>query len=278
MTQSSADERGVALVTGASSGIGAALALAFARNGHTPILLGRSERRLAAVARRISAETGCQPHVLPMDLAAPGAAKELCESLAKAGLRPRYVVNNAGAGSFGRADKLGIEQQCALIDLNCRVLTEVTLRLLPGAIEQRGGILNVGSVGGFFPGPGMAVYFATKAYVQSFTQALRDEFRASPLHVTALCPGPVPTRFQANAGMVAARIPPILHRDVDQVALAGYDGLMRNRAVVVPGIFNLLMVLVGLIYQRIAVPLVRRFHFGGSRRSAVERRKNLREA
>jgi short-subunit dehydrogenase len=267
------DEHGAVLITGASSGIGEALALVFARNGHRVILHGRSKSRLEAVARTIADETGCEPHVVPIDLAASGGASALVDWLRSAQLAPRYIVNNAGAGLFGRADKLDIDQQCALIDLNCRSLTEVTLRLLPGVVEQRGGILNVGSLGGFFPGPGMAVYFATKAYVQSFTQGLREEFRDRPLHVTALCPGPVPTRFQANSGMIAARMPRLLRMDVDRVAFCGYLGLMSNRAVVVPGVFNLLMALgSGLLFHRASVPLVRRFHLGRSSRTAAARR------
>jgi uncharacterized protein len=273
MSGARVDKHGAVLITGASSGIGEALALVFARNGHQVVLHGRSKSRLEAVAGTIAAETGCAPHILPIDLAAGGGVSALVDGLRGAQLTPRYIVNNAGAGLFGRADKLDIDQQCALIDLNCRSLTEVTLRLLPGAVEQRGGVLNVGSIGGFFPGPGMAVYFATKAYVQSFSQALREEFRDRPLHVTALCPGPVPTRFQANSGMIAARLPRLLRMDVDQVALCGYAGLMRNRAVVVPGVFNLLMALgSGLIFHRASVPWVRKFHFGRSPRPAVARR------
>ncbi|MBV8840210.1 MAG: SDR family oxidoreductase [Alphaproteobacteria bacterium] len=273
MSGARAHEQGAVLITGASSGIGEALAQVFARNGHRVILHGRSKSRLEAVACTIAHETGCAPCVLPIDLAADRGASALIEALRSAQLTPRYIVNNAGAGLFGRADKLDIDQQCALIELNCRSLTEVTLRLLPGAVAQRGGILNVGSLGGFFPGPGMAVYFATKAYVQSFTQGLREEFRDRPLHVTALCPGPVPTRFQANSGMVAARLPRLLRVDADRVALCGYAGLMRNRAVVVPGLFNLVMALgSGLIFHRASVPFVRKFHLGRSSRTARTRR------
>ena len=255
------NQYGDALITGASSGIGAALAEEFARRGHRVILVSRREDRLETVADRIESETGRRPIVLPVDLAKPGAGKEVAAALSERQLKPAYIVNSAGFGLLGLAGKLDIEDQLAAIDVNCRALVEVTLSLLPMTIEQRGGIINVGSVGGFFPGPGMAVYFATKAFVQSFSQALREEYRERGLRVLALCPGPVPTGFQARAGMVSPKIPRLLRREVDEVAVAGYDGLMRNRAVVVPGFLNLLMVAAGgLIFHRSFASWVRGFH------------------
>ena len=196
MTQAFVIEKGLTLITGASSGIGEALARVFAANGHEFILAGRSHERLATLADEIERQTGRRPAIIAQDLSAKGAGIALAGNLAQMSLTPRFIVNSAGSGLFGRADRLSIEAQTALIEINCGALTEVTLALLPGAIAQRGGVLNVGSVGGFFPGPGMAVYFATKAYVQSFSQGLRAEYNGTGLRICALCPGPVTTRFQ----------------------------------------------------------------------------------
>ncbi|MGE0563620.1 MAG: SDR family NAD(P)-dependent oxidoreductase [Pseudolabrys sp.] len=275
MTEPEDRDRGLALVTGASSGIGEALARVFAERGHALILTGRSQSRLDRIADEIAAEHGERPHVLVHDLAAPGAARVLADDIAARGLKPRYLVNSAGLGLFGRAERLGPEDQAMLIDLNCRALTELTLVLLPDAIEQRGGVLNVGSVGGFFPGPGMAVYFATKAYVQSFSQGLRAEYCDGRLNVTALCPGPVVTRFQGRARMVSPKVPAVLDHDLRGIARAGYRGLMRNRAVVTPGFVNALMVwLSGLIFHRACIPFVRAFHFRRNERERAARSAN----
>jgi hypothetical protein len=266
MNATSGHDAGLTLITGASSGIGEALARVFARRGHRLILTGRSHSRLTALAEEIAAKTGQTSLVIAADLGRKNAGRNLADQLSHRKLKPRYIVNSAGNGLFGRTDRLTIDEQIALIEVNCSALTEITLALLPGVIALRGGVLNVGSVGGFIPGPGMAVYFATKAYVQSFSQGLRSEYNDGRVHVTALCPGPVATRFQARAGMIAPVIPRLLDINIDTIAQAGYRGLMRNRAVVVPGFFNALMVWSGgLMFHRICAPFVRRYHFGRTR-------------
>lgn len=256
------EKHGVALVTGASSGIGAELAIEFARHGHPVVLAGRDAARLSAVAGRIKRETGRDSETLVADLASAGGVDRIVSALKERDIEPAFIVNAAGFGRFGLAGKLDAAEQVAIVNVNCAALTELTVRLLPGALAQRGGILNVGSVGGFFPGPGMSAYFASKAYVHSFSQALRSEYLGHGLRVSALCPGPVPTGFQARAGMVAPRLPRLLGRDARSVAVAGYRGLMRNRAVVVPGPFlNFLMVAAGgLIFHRAFAPFVRWYH------------------
>jgi uncharacterized protein len=262
---------GAALVTGASSGIGAELALVFARHGHDVVLLGRDQPRLVELAGQIERETGQAADILVHDLMSDDAVQDITATLAQKQITPAYIVNAAGFGLFGMAGKLNVPEQLAIIDVNCRALTELTLRLLPHAIEQGGGVLNVSSVGGFLPGPGMAVYFASKAYVQSFTQALRSEYRERGLRISVLCPGPVATRFQARAGMLAPRLPRILRRDAADVALAGYNGLMRDRAIIVPGFFNLLVAVAnGMMFNRLCAPLVRRFHLKRSDRPRPE--------
>jgi uncharacterized protein len=145
------------------------------------------------------------------------------------------VVNNAGFGLLGAAHKLDRGQQLAMIDLNVRALTDLSLAFIDILERRKGGILNVASLAGFFPGPGMAVYYATKAYVLSFSEALHYELAERGVRVTVLCPGPVPTEFQARAGMSGDKLPPVITRSAEQVAKAGYRGLAEGRRVVIPG-------------------------------------------
>jgi short-subunit dehydrogenase len=263
-------DRGIALVTGASSGIGAELAVVFAHHGHRVVLAGRDAARLSDVALRIERQTGRRSETIVADLAVAGGVDQIVAALAERKIEPAYIVNAAGFGRYGMAAKLGAAEQVAIVNVNCGALTDLTIRLLPGALKQRGGVLNVGSVGGFFPGPGMSVYFASKAFVHSFSQALRSEYLGQGLRVSALCPGPVPTGFQARAGMVSPRLPRLLGHDAQSVALAGYRGLMRNRAVVVPGpFFNLLMATAGgLMFHRAFAPFVRWYHLTHRNRKA----------
>lgn len=231
----------VALVTGASSGIGAELAALFARDGHTVALVARSRTGLEAVATRIETETGRRPHVFPTDLVQPDASDGLAAALTEAGLEPAFVVNCAGVGLVGPATQLSRQEQLGMIDLNNRALTDLSLRWVDSLAAHGGGLLNVASVAGFLPGPGMAVYYATKAYVLSFTQALHQELRARGVRVTVLCPGPVPTKFQARAGLNEPPVASLFEHSVRHVARSGYDGLLAGRRIVVPGPTNKLL-------------------------------------
>jgi uncharacterized protein len=230
--------RAVTLITGASAGIGAALAHEFAAHGHEVVLIARREQALAALADAIAAKGAPRPIVLCQDVARPGAAQAIAEALAQRGLEPDVVVNNAGFGLLGSADKLDRTEQLAMIDLNVRALTDLSLAFIDSLKRRRGGILNVASVAGFMPGPGMAVYYATKAYVLSFTEALHHELKGAGVRVTALCPGPVPTEFQARAGIVGDLFSPLLKRSAQRVARDGYRALEEGRRVVVPGSAN----------------------------------------
>jgi short-subunit dehydrogenase len=230
--------RTVTLITGASSGIGAALAREFAAHGHELVLVARREQSLLALADAIAAKGAPRPTVLRGDLARPDASREIAEALAERGLEPDVVVNNAGFGLVGTADKLDRGEQLAMIDLNVRALTDFSLTFVDSLKRHRGGILNVASVAAFMPGPGMAIYYATKAYVLSFSEALHEELKPAGVRVTALCPGPVPTEFQARAGLSAAAFSPLLTRSAERVARAGYRGLKDGRRVVVPGSAN----------------------------------------
>jgi len=244
--------RPVALITGASAGIGEALARVFARNGHALMIVARRANRLEALADEIAGRGYRRPVVLPLDLEARDAVRRIGDTLAAQGLEPEIVVNNAGFGLIGEAATLSRAEQLAMIDLNVRALTELSLAFVDSLERRKGGILNVASVAGFLPGPGMAVYYATKAYVVSFSQALHHELKPRGVRVTALCPGPVPTEFQARAGMSGPTFSPVLLRSAEQVAQDGYRGLRANRLLVVPGWSNkLVTTLVPLLPRRL---------------------------
>ncbi|HXW25402.1 MAG TPA: SDR family oxidoreductase [Xanthobacteraceae bacterium] len=230
--------RPVTLITGASAGIGAALARVFAARGHDIALVARRKAKLDVLAEAIASAGGTRPHVLAFDLAASEAAEHLAKELLARELQPEIVVNNAGFGLAGDAAALDRNEQLAMIDLNVRVVTDLSLRFLDALVRRRGALLNVASVAGFMPAPGMAVYHATKAYVLSFTEALHGELAGKGVRVTALCPGPVATEFQARAGIGKDYFPRVLSRTSRRVAEEGYDGLMRGRRLVVPGFAN----------------------------------------
>ena len=234
----SQQKRPVTLITGASAGIGAALAHEFAAHGHELVLVARREQALDALADAIAGKGAARPTVLPADLRRDDAAQAIAAGLERRGVEPDVVVNNAGFGLVGMADTLDRAEQLAMIDVNVRVLTELSLAFIDSLERRRGGILNVASIAAFMPGPGMAVYYASKAYVLSFSEALHRELKPKGVRVTALCPGPVPTEFQARAGMSDEALPGFLTRSAEQVASDGYRGLMHGRRVVIPGAAN----------------------------------------
>jgi uncharacterized protein len=233
--------RPIALITGASSGIGAALARVFAAHGHEVAMVARSEPQLTALANEIGGRGHTRPHVLAIDLARLDASARLGHELISRGLEPAFVVNNAGFGLAGSADEVDRAEQLAMIDLNVRTLTDMSLRWVESLQRHRGGLMNVASVAGFLSGPGMAVYYASKAYVLSFTEALHCELGPKGVRVTALCPGPVATGFQARAGLASGRESTWLDQPAERVAREGYDGLMAGRRLVIPGMANKLV-------------------------------------
>jgi short-subunit dehydrogenase len=248
----------VAVITGASAGIGAALAHVFADHGHTLVLVARRAPQLKALADTIEERGRTRPHVIVIDLAIPDAAARIEDELRERGLEPQFLVNNAGFGLVGHAANLDRTEQLAMIDLNVRVLTELSLRFAESIARHHGGILNVASVAGFLPGPGMAVYHATKAYVLSLSEALYRELGAQGVRVTALCPGPVKTGFQERAGMPDGYFPRFLVRGAERVAREGYEGLVRGRRVVIPGSPNKTAAfLVRLLPRRIVLWMLR---------------------
>ena len=253
-----ANLRPVAVITGASAGIGVELARVFARHGHELALVARREERLNALADEIAAAGGSRPIVIIADLTQDGSAQRIGEALAAAGAEPQYIVNNAGFGLLGAAANNDRAEQLAMIDLNVRVLTELSLAFIDALARHKGGVLNVGSMAGFLPGPGMAVYYASKAFVLSFSEALHSELSMRGVRVTVLCPGPVPTEFAERAGVKNKSLAPeIMSLPAGYVAEQGYRGLMAGRRVVVPGTVNkLLRALIWLVPRSVLLAAV----------------------
>jgi short-subunit dehydrogenase len=228
----------VTLITGASGGIGEKLAHLAAQAGRKLVLTARSAKGLKAVADAIAAKGHVRPIELALDLAEPGAADKIAAELKQRHLTVAELVNNAGFGLSGHVARLPRADQIGIVDLNVRALTDLTIHFLPQIIAARGGILNVASTAGFQPGPGMAIYYASKAYVLSFSEALAWELRGR-VRVTALCPGPTPTGFQERAhGMRDSRLWLMPRLTAEKVAEQGWRGFERGRRIVVPGLLN----------------------------------------
>jgi short-subunit dehydrogenase len=232
----------VAIITGASAGIGTELARVFARNGHAIVLVARRETRLKALAAELEAGGAKVPLILPLDLTQRDAAARLALALQARDLEPEFIVNNAGFGLPGYAAERDRDELLNMIDLNMRALTDLSLAFIDSLKRRRGGILNVASVAGFVPSPSSAVYYASKAYVISFSEALHRELKRAGVRVTMLCPGPVHTEFQARAGISTGPIT-VFHVPSARVAEAGYRALMRGKRLVIPGIPNKLVTL-----------------------------------
>ena len=248
-------ENKLALITGASGGIGEAFGHVLAAEGYGLVLVARRDQELHRVKGVISARNAVPVHVIILDLNENGATEALATELAERNLIPNVVVNNAGFGLIGFSAELSREEQLRMIDLNVRVLTDLTLRYLPGMIAGKsGGIINVASVAGFMPGPMMAVYFATKNYVLSFSDALASELKGTGVTITTLCPGTVKTAFQARAGQNERSST----KSAFDVASQGWAGFKIKRRVVIPGMFNQLVAYgLRVTPRRILLPFVK---------------------
>jgi short-subunit dehydrogenase len=221
----------VTLITGASAGLGAEFARQCARRGEALVLVARRRDRLEALA----AELGGAPHILVADLARAGAAPSLFAELEAEGLSVGTLINNAGFGLAGRFADQPLDRLSEMIDLNDRTLVELCHLALPAMRARgKGAILNVASTAAFQPGPNMAVYYASKAFVLSFTEALHHELKGSGIRVCALCPGPTTSEFSQVSGSKSATLER-MKGPADAVVRAGLAGLDRNQAVVVPG-------------------------------------------
>jgi uncharacterized protein len=233
-----ADARRWTLVTGASSGIGAELARVFAERGYALILTARRRERLDGLAGELRGR-GAAVEAIPSDLGDPGAPARLIEDVAALGLTLHTLVNNAGFGLRGRFATLPYERQMAMVELNVTALTKLCGLVLPGLVARRaGGIINVASTAAFQAGPNMAVYYATKAYVLSLSEALHEEAKPHGVTVTALCPGPTATEFAEHADLEMSRLFKFGAMSAVDVARAGVDGYEAGKAIVVPGTSN----------------------------------------
>jgi uncharacterized protein len=215
------------------------LAKLFAADGAQLILTARSEDKLSALAASLQGQHGTKTQVIVKDLSIPHADQELFDQITKEGTQVDVLVNNAAFGARGAVIDLPIQRQLDMLQLNVSALTRLTLLFLPGMIARgRGGILNVGSTAGFQPGPDMAMYYASKAFVLSFTEALAEELRKKPVRVSCLAPGPTKTGFASVAGMEQSNLFKLGAMSAEAVARAGYKGFRKGRVLVMPGLKN----------------------------------------
>ncbi|MBB3228872.1 hypothetical protein FHW69_003517 [Luteibacter sp. Sphag1AF] len=237
-----APERQTALVTGASSGIGRAIAEAFAADGIDLVLTARSQPALDELRTEWTRTYGIRVTTVATDLSVPGAAQGLFETVQGRGIAIDYLVNNAGVGVFGEFVGASLEAELAMSQLNMLAPTVLCKRFLPQLIERRGKIMNVSSLAAFQPGPFMAVYYATKAYLLSLSDALATELAHTGVTVTTFCPGPTSSGFQDKAAMQDSKL--VKGKTLATAAgvgMAGYRAMMRGDRVMVPGAMNKIM-------------------------------------
>ena len=237
-----------ALISGASSGIGEALAKLFAKGGHQLVLVARSEDKLQQLAQQLSANHSVQVWVEPADLAKRGAAKKLAASLAKQNIEIDILVNNAGVLEHGNFVDIGAAAHQRMLDLNITGLTGMLDHFLPPMVARgQGRVLNVASIASFQPVPSLAVYAATKAYVLSLTESLSEELKGSGVSVTALCPGVTATNMMSSAQEKSQglNIPDFVIGDVKEVAAKGYKACLKGEVICVPGTVNLAATVAG---------------------------------
>jgi len=230
---------GIALVTGASSGIGRELARLFAADGHSVVLVARRQERLDELARELGAAGRVEAWPIACDLAAPGAVDALVQTLAARDLHVDFLVNNAGVGTTGPFVDGPAEAEIAMTELNVTAVVRLTRALLPGMLARKHGrVLNVGSTAGFQPGPFMATYYASKAFVNHFSEALAYELAGSGVSVTLSCPGPTRTEFGDVSGIAKSKLFRLQVATAESVARQAYRALMRGRVLVIHGFLN----------------------------------------
>jgi short-subunit dehydrogenase len=249
------------LITGASSGIGLELAKCFAADKSTLILVARNTDALATLAAELRLQHGIEVHVLTADLALPETPKRIFSELSAQKISVDVLVNNAGFGLQGEFVKLSLPRQLEILQVNIFALTELTGLLLPKMVQRkRGGIFNVGSVAGFLPGPYMAVYYATKAFVLSFTEALAEELSESGLKINVLCPGPTETNFGEIARGDQKRKIQSAKMSAQTVAEYGYKKFRAGKVIVIPGASNQILARAPRILPRVFVRRIAKFY------------------
>ncbi len=228
-----------ALITGASSGIGKELAELFAMDGYDLVLVARNEDGLKRVANDLASRFKISVRVLPKDLSLPSAPDEIFDELKKSSIKIDVLVNNAGFGSHGAFIETDLKTSLEMIQVNVSALTHLTRLFAPEMVKKGGGkILNLASVAAFPPGPYMNVYYSTKAYVLSFSVGLNAEFEGTGVSVTVLCPGPTVTNFQKRIGLSSGDMFNLKSMDPKKVAKIGYEGMKKNKVIVIPGFSN----------------------------------------
>ncbi|MBI4115512.1 MAG: SDR family oxidoreductase [Candidatus Omnitrophica bacterium] len=254
---------GTALVTGASTGIGYELSKLLARDGYDLVLVARDKQKLLEVADELKAISRVSVKLIPKDLSYPSSPDEIFGELQRESIHIDILVNNAGVGSYGLFADSDLRNQLSMIQLNMTSLTHLTHLLLKEMLrKKKGKILNMASTAAFQPGgPLMAVYYATKAYVLSFSEALANELKGTGITVTVLCPGPTQTGFQEKARIGKSfLLSDFMVMDARKVARIGYKGLMKNKTIVIPGLKNKLTALGTKIFPRsIVTRMVRIF-------------------
>jgi short-subunit dehydrogenase len=248
------------LITGASTGIGYELARLFAMNGYRLVIVARNEKRLQQLAEKWSGEFDVPVEVIAKDLTDPAAPEEIISLLAKKGITIDILINNAGFGLYGPFTETSFQQELDMIQVNITALTYLTKRLVTGMVSRgKGRILNVASTAAFQPGPLMAVYYATKAYVLSFSEALANELKDKGITVSALCPGPTQTEFGKKANLGQSKLFQGNIMNAQEVATIGYRGMMAGKTVIVPGVKNqILAKSVRFLPRRIVTDIVRK--------------------
>lgn len=235
-----------ALITGASSGIGYELACLFAKDQFNLVLIARDVEKLKQLADKLQSKYGVEILVMGKDLSDRSAPDEIFAELHKRGWVVDILVNNAGFGALGLFHEIEINKALDMIQVNVASLTHLTRLLIPSMIKRGSGkILNVASTAAFQPGPLMAVYYATKAYVLSFSEAIANELKETGVTLSVLCPGPTKTGFQTRASMEESKLFSnqfLKVMDAETVARIGYSGLMKNKTVIIPGMLNRLLV------------------------------------
>ncbi len=231
-----------ALVTGASGGIGEDLARLFAEDGHDLVLVARSRDKLARISEELAGKHSVSARVIVSDLARPDAPREIYEELQRSGVHVDALINNAGFGSYGLFAETDLRHELDMLQVNVAALTHLTKLFLPAMLaEKRGYVMNVASTAAFQPGPLMAVYYASKAYVLHLSEALANELEGTGVVVSALCPGPTATGFVAAAGMSESKLFDRGAMSARAVAEAGYRGMLAGKAIVIPGFRNSLL-------------------------------------